>query len=145
ACTPQQHNDYSARPCYEPQTTTLKRRESHTQAERWHANTYMRESTRQAEYDIASLYTVSVYCFVTKACARRPGAATSVKCRRRERRTLLEGAAGELAGATRLRQKNPAASQLFERMHILCRKGTHKHTHARQLTHSDQVPKPART
>ena len=32
-------------------------------------------------------------------------------------RTLLAGAAGELAGATRLRL---AASQTFERMHILC-------------------------
>ncbi len=39
----------------------------------------------QPEYDIASLYMVSVYCFVTKACARRPGAAASVECRRRER------------------------------------------------------------
>ena len=29
----------------------------------------------QAEYDIALLYVVSVYCFVTKACTRRPGAA----------------------------------------------------------------------
>ncbi len=26
----------------------------------------------KAEYDIASLYMVSFYCFVTKACARRP-------------------------------------------------------------------------
>ena len=41
---------------------------------------------------------------MTKACARRPGAAANVKRRRRERRTLLAGAAGELAGATRLRQ-----------------------------------------
>ncbi len=57
-----------------------------------------------AEYDIASLYMASVYCFVTKACARRPGAAASVERRRRERRSLLAGAAGELAGATRLRQ-----------------------------------------
>ncbi len=28
------------------------------------------------EYDIASLFLVSFYCFVTKACARRPGAAS---------------------------------------------------------------------
>jgi hypothetical protein len=40
-----------------------------------------------AEYDIASLFVVSFYCFVTKACARRPGAAASVERRRRERRT----------------------------------------------------------
>ncbi len=37
------------------------------------------------EYDIASLYMVSFYCFVAKACARRPGAAASVERRRRER------------------------------------------------------------
>ncbi len=67
------------------------------------------------EYDIASLYTVSFYCFVTKACARRPGTAASVERRRRERRTLLAGAAGELAGVARLRLR-----QAFERMHILC-------------------------
>jgi hypothetical protein len=42
------------------------------------------------KYDIASLYMVSFYCFVTKACGRRPGAAASVE---RERRTLLTGAA----------------------------------------------------
>jgi hypothetical protein len=30
-----------------------------------------------AEYDIASLFLVSFYCFVTKACTRRPGAAAS--------------------------------------------------------------------
>ena len=29
------------------------------------------------EYDIASLYMASFYCFVTKAYARRPGAAAS--------------------------------------------------------------------
>ena len=51
---------------------------------------------------------VGVYCFVTKACARRPGAAASLKHRRRERRTLLAGAAGELAEATRLRQARPS-------------------------------------
>ena len=56
------------------------------------------------EYDIASLYMVSFYCFVTKACARRPGAAASVERRRREHRTLLAGVAGKLA----------------ELMHILC-------------------------
>jgi hypothetical protein len=57
-----------------------------------------------AEYDIASLYMDSFYCFVTKACVRRPGAAARVKRRRNKRRTLLAGAAGELAGATRLRK-----------------------------------------
>ncbi len=56
-----------------------------------------------AEYDIASLCMVSDYCFVTEACARRPGAAASVERRRCERRNLLAGAAGELAGATRAR------------------------------------------
>ncbi len=33
----------------------------------------------------------SVTAYVTKACARRPGAAASVSRRRRERRTLLAG------------------------------------------------------
>ncbi len=66
------------------------------------------------EYDIASLCLVSFYCFVTKAFAKKPGAAASVERRRREGRTLLAGVACELAGATRL-----AASQVFERMHNL--------------------------
>ena len=74
----------------------------------------MRARIHPPEYDIPSLYMVSFYCFVTKACARRPGAAASVERRRRERRTLLAGPAGELAGATRLRLR-----QAFERMHIL--------------------------
>ena len=56
---------------------------------------------------------VSVYCLVTKACARRPGAAASVERRRREHRTLLAGAAGELAGATRLRQARPSSACTF--------------------------------
>ena len=64
------------------------------------------------QYDIASLYMVRFYCFVTKACTRRPGAAASVERRRRERRTLLAGVAGELAEAT-------WTSQAFSRMHIL--------------------------
>jgi hypothetical protein len=68
----------------------------------------------RAEYDIASLHMISFYCFVTKACVRRPGTAASVERRRREPRTLLAGAVGELAGATRLRQR-----QSFERVHIL--------------------------
>ena len=38
-----------------------------------------------SEYDIASLFMVSFYCFVTKAYARRPGAAVRVERRRRER------------------------------------------------------------
>ena len=71
----------------------------------------MPKHDRCAEFDIASLYTVSFYCFVTKAYARRTGAAASVERRLCERRTLLAGAAGELAGA---------ASQAFERMRILC-------------------------
>ena len=56
---------------------------------------------------------VSVYYFMTNACVRRPGAAASVECRRRERRTLLAGAAGELAGATRLRQARPSSACTF--------------------------------
>ena len=48
----------------------------------------------QPEYDIASLFMLSFYCFVTKACARRPGTAASVEHTRRERHTLLAGAAG---------------------------------------------------
>ena len=67
----------------------------------------------QPECDIASLFMVSVYCFVTKACVRRPGAAASVERRRRERRTLLAGAAGELAGATRLQQTRPWSACKF--------------------------------
>ncbi len=70
------------------------------------------------EYDGALLYVVSFYAvsfhyFVTKACARRPGAAASVERRRRERRTLLAGAAGELAGVTRLRQARPSSACTF--------------------------------
>ena len=56
---------------------------------------------------------VSFYCFVTKACARKPCTAASVERRRRERRTLLAGAAGELAGATRLRQARPSSACTF--------------------------------
>ncbi len=54
-----------------------------------------------SEYDIASLYLVSFYCFVTKACARRPGAAASV----------------ELAGATRARQARPSSAYTFSADH----------------------------
>jgi hypothetical protein len=70
---------------------------------------------RAPEYDIASLYMVSFYCFVTKACVRRPSAAASVEQRRRERRTLLAGAAGELAGATR--QARPSSACTFSDVH----------------------------
>jgi hypothetical protein len=72
------------------------------------------------EYDIASLFMVSVYCFVTKTCARRPGAAASVERRRRERRTLLAGAAGELAGATRARQARPSRACTFSVLLLIC-------------------------
>ncbi len=51
---------------------------------------------------------------VTKACARRPGAAASVSRRRRERRTLLAG-----SGRRASRSHTLAASQAFERMHML--------------------------
>ncbi len=50
---------------------------------------------------------------MTKACARRPGAAASVKRRRRERRTLLAGAAGELAGAACARRARPSSARTF--------------------------------
>ena len=63
-----------------------------------------------AEYDIASLYMVSVYCFDTSECARRTGAAARVGRRRRERCILLAGAAGELAGA---RQAMPSSAFTF--------------------------------
>ena len=53
---------------------------------------------------------VSYYCFVTKAGARWPGAAASVERRRRERRILCAGAAGELTGVTRLRQARPSSA-----------------------------------
>ncbi len=67
-----------------------------------------------SEYDIASLCLVSFYCFVTKTCARRPGAAASMERRRRERRTLLV-----VRGRRASRSDMCAASQAFERMHIL--------------------------
>ncbi len=57
----------------------------------------------QAEYNIVLLFLVRIYCFVTKACTRRPGAAASVEHRRRDRHTLLAGAAGEQTTVTRLR------------------------------------------
>ncbi len=62
-----------------------------------------RRTGAAAEYDIASLFMVSFYCFVTIARARRSGAAAnlSVERRRRERRALLAGAAGELACSSR--------------------------------------------
>jgi hypothetical protein len=51
---------------------------------------------------------------VTEACARRPGAAASVSRRRRERRILLAG-----GGRRASRSHTLAASQAFERMHML--------------------------
>ncbi len=71
-------------------------------------------SACQSEYVIVSLYMVSFYCFVTKACARRSGAAASMERRQRERRTLLAG-----AGRRASRSDTLAASQAFECMHIL--------------------------
>jgi hypothetical protein len=65
------------------------------------------------EYDVASLYLVSFYSYVTKACARRPGATANVERRRRDSRTMLAGAAGEVAGATRLRQARPSSACTF--------------------------------
>jgi hypothetical protein len=41
----------------------------------------MSKQVRTAEFDIASLLMVSCHCFVTKACARRPGTAASVERR----------------------------------------------------------------
>ncbi len=55
-------------------------------------------------------FTVSV----TEACARRPGAAASLSRRRRERRTLFAG-----GGWRASRSHTLAASQAFERMHML--------------------------
>ncbi len=85
-----------------------------------------------AEYDRASLYMVSFNCFVTKACARRPGAAASVKRRQRERRALLAGAAGALAGATRLRQAMPSRACTFSVRQSLCA-WLHWYTHRYKL------------
>ncbi len=51
---------------------------------------------------------------VTQACVRRPGAAASVSRRRRERRILLAG-----GGRRASRSHTLAASQAFERMHVL--------------------------
>ena len=39
------------------------------------------------EYDIASLYMVSVYCFVTKACTRRSGTTASQAFKRMRNNT----------------------------------------------------------
>ncbi len=66
-----------------------------------------------AEYDIVSLIMVSFYCFVTKACARRPGAAASVERRQRECRMLLAAAPGELAGVSRAWQARPSRAYTF--------------------------------
>jgi hypothetical protein len=70
----------------------------------------------QPEYDIASLCMVSFYCFVIKACAKRPGAAASEERRRRERRTLLAGTAGKLAGAIRVQQARPSSACTFSEL-----------------------------
>ncbi len=71
-----------------------------------------------AEYDIASLFMVSVYCFVTKACAREglaqlqawsEGDASAVPC--------LLWRLASLAGATRLRQARPSSACTFSADH----------------------------
>jgi hypothetical protein len=51
---------------------------------------------------------------VTEACARRPGAAVSVSCRRLERRILLAG-----GGRRASRSNTLATRQAFERMRTL--------------------------
>ncbi len=71
------------------------------------------QHSRVSEYDIASLCMIRFYCFVTKACARRLGAAASVEHRRRKRHTLHAGAVGELAVVTRLRQARPSCACTF--------------------------------
>ena len=73
-----------------------------------HVSTCRNHAVLVAEYDNASLFIFSFYCFMTKACARRPGAAASVERRRCKRHTLL--AAGELAGVTRARQARPLSA-----------------------------------
>ncbi len=76
-------------------------------------------------HDVRVRHSVAIYgqlllfcdqrmCEKTKACARRPGAAASVERRRRERRTLLA-----VPGRRASRRDKLAASQAFERMHIL--------------------------
>jgi hypothetical protein len=64
------------------------------------SGSHHQRSTLRVEHSVA--YMVSFYCFVTKACARRPGAAASGERRRASRSDTL------------------AASLAFERMHILC-------------------------
>ncbi len=66
------------------------------------------------EYDIALLFIVSVDCFVTKACARRPGAVASV-----EREATRAPHPACRGGRRANRSDTLAASQAFERMHIL--------------------------
>ena len=60
------------------------------------------------------------YCFVANACATRPGAAASVKRRRRERCILLAGVVGELAGVTRARQARPSSACPFSAFPATC-------------------------
>ncbi len=65
---------------------------------------------------IGQNYTTSV----TKACAGRPGAATSVSRRRREHRILLAGGGRRASRSHTLAASHAhAASQAFERMHML--------------------------
>ncbi len=86
---------------------------------------------QHTEYDIASLYMISFYCFVTEACARRPGAATSVEHRQCERRTLLTGS------QQASRSDTLVARQAFECMHILCQ-------HMGMVTNIHDIRTPAR-
>jgi hypothetical protein len=60
--------------------------------------------------------------FVTKACARKPSAASRVDRIARGHRTLLAGAAGELARATRLRQARPSSACTFSEV-LVCGMG----------------------
>ncbi len=76
----------------------------------------MLRENRLAKHDIASLYMVSFYCFVTKHAQKglvQPqawsvGNASAAPCR---------------GGRRACRSDTLAASQAFERMHILCRRG----------------------
>ena len=80
-----------------------------------HAN----NSTPLEVWSGLGLVILLVFIFVTKACAKRTGAAASVERRRRERRTLLAVTVCR-GGGRASRSDTLAASHAFQRMHVLC-------------------------
>ncbi len=64
-----------------------------------------------ATREVRVRHSIAIYGHLLLVCdqSMREKACRSRKRRRRERRTLLAGVAGELAGVTRLRQARPRA------------------------------------